>query len=180
MQSLLMTVIRFVMPQQDHTIKKLLLIFWEVVPKYTADGKMMQEMILVCDAYRKVRVYFSPFHRFLDRVDFSNPIEPALSLSLYFSLFLSLSLFYYKMLFTCTCICTYIPVLVCFTPAHCSWLLALALSLLSLSLPLFPFVKGDVLLATSSPPHFMVFSTRLCLLSSSSSLPPLLSSSHLS
>ena len=54
MQSLLMTVIRFVMPQQDHTIKKLLLIFWEVVPKYTADGKMMQEMILVCDAYRKV------------------------------------------------------------------------------------------------------------------------------
>ena len=54
MQSILMTVIRFVMPQQDHTIKKLLLIFWEVVPKYTADGKMMQEMILVCDAYRKV------------------------------------------------------------------------------------------------------------------------------
>ena len=51
---MLMTVIRFVMPLQDHTIKKLLLIFWEVVPKYTPDGKMMQEMILVCDAYRKV------------------------------------------------------------------------------------------------------------------------------
>lgn len=51
---MLMTVIRFVMPVQDHTIKKLLLIFWEVVPKYTPDGKMMQEMILVCDAYRKV------------------------------------------------------------------------------------------------------------------------------
>lgn len=50
---MLMTVIRFVMPVQDHTIKKLLLIFWEVVPKYTPDGKMMQEMILVCDAYRK-------------------------------------------------------------------------------------------------------------------------------
>ena len=54
MQSLLMTVIRFVMPLQDHTIKKMLLIFWEVVPKYTADGKMLHEMILVCDAYRKV------------------------------------------------------------------------------------------------------------------------------
>ena len=52
---MLMTVIRFVMPMHDHTIKKLLLIFWEVVPKYTPDGKMMQEMILVCDAYRKVR-----------------------------------------------------------------------------------------------------------------------------
>ena len=52
--SLLMTVIRFVMPLQDHTIKKMLLIFWEVVPKYSQDGKMLQEIILVCDAYRKV------------------------------------------------------------------------------------------------------------------------------
>ncbi|CAG0887605.1 unnamed protein product [Darwinula stevensoni] len=50
---LLMTIIRFVLPLQDHTIKKLLLIFWEIVPKTTPDGKLMQEMILVCDAYRK-------------------------------------------------------------------------------------------------------------------------------
>lgn len=75
---LLMTIIRFVLPLQDHLIKKLLLIFWEIVPKvskillcsiYTEvtvyyidvrfnfqtnpDGKLMQEMILVCDAYRK-------------------------------------------------------------------------------------------------------------------------------
>ena len=33
MPSLLMTVIKFLMPLQDHTIKKLLLIFWEIVPK---------------------------------------------------------------------------------------------------------------------------------------------------
>ena len=52
----LMTIIRFVMPVQDHTIKKLLLVFWEVVPKYMSDGKLMQEMILVCDAYRKVNI----------------------------------------------------------------------------------------------------------------------------
>lgn len=50
---LLMTIIRFVMPSQNHTIKKLLLIFWEIVPKTTSDGKLLQEMILVCDAYRK-------------------------------------------------------------------------------------------------------------------------------
>ncbi|KAK0163323.1 hypothetical protein PV327_007018 [Microctonus hyperodae] len=50
---LLMTIIRFVLPLQDHTIKKLLLIFWEIVPKTSADGKLLQEMILVCDAYRK-------------------------------------------------------------------------------------------------------------------------------
>lgn len=61
MPSLLMIIIRFVMPMQDHTIKKLLLVFWEVVPKYTPEGKLLQEFILVCDAYRKVgltyRVY---------------------------------------------------------------------------------------------------------------------------
>eukprot|EP00730_Choanoeca_flexa_P018161 TRINITY_DN8814_c0_g1_i3.p1 TRINITY_DN8814_c0_g1~~TRINITY_DN8814_c0_g1_i3.p1 ORF type:complete len:961 (+),score=282.19 TRINITY_DN8814_c0_g1_i3:51-2933(+) len=51
--SLLMTVIRYVMPCDDHTVKKLLLIFWEVVPKYGQDGKLLHEMILVCDAYRK-------------------------------------------------------------------------------------------------------------------------------
>ena len=54
MQTILMTVIRFVMPLKDHTIKKLLLVFWEVVPKYNPDGKMLHEFILVCDAYRKV------------------------------------------------------------------------------------------------------------------------------
>lgn len=53
---LLMTIIRFVMPSPNHTIKKLLLIFWEIVPKTTPDGKILQEMILVCDAYRKVRI----------------------------------------------------------------------------------------------------------------------------
>ncbi|CAG9854809.1 unnamed protein product [Phyllotreta striolata] len=49
----LMTIIRNVLPLQDHLAKKLLLIFWEIVPKTTPDGKLLQEMILVCDAYRK-------------------------------------------------------------------------------------------------------------------------------
>ncbi|GAB6021950.1 Coatomer subunit beta [Chamberlinius hualienensis] len=53
MPGLLMTVIRFLLPHQDHTLKKLLLIFWEIVPKTSADGKLLHEMILVCDAYRK-------------------------------------------------------------------------------------------------------------------------------
>ena len=54
MPSVLMIIIRFVLPLQDHTIKKLLLIFWEIVPKTQNDGKLLHEMILVCDAYRKV------------------------------------------------------------------------------------------------------------------------------
>ncbi|CAH1975588.1 unnamed protein product [Acanthoscelides obtectus] len=50
---ILFTIIRYVLPLQDHLAKKLLLIFWEIVPKMTPDGKLLQEMILVCDAYRK-------------------------------------------------------------------------------------------------------------------------------
>ncbi|XP_053950693.1 coatomer subunit beta [Anastrepha ludens] len=53
LSGLIMTIIRFVLPVQNHQIKKLLLIFWEIVPKTSADGKLLQEMILVCDAYRK-------------------------------------------------------------------------------------------------------------------------------
>uniref|UniRef100_A0A0M3I5H8 Coatomer subunit beta n=1 Tax=Ascaris lumbricoides TaxID=6252 RepID=A0A0M3I5H8_ASCLU len=52
-QGLMMYVIRFCLPTSDHTIKKLLLLFWEIVPKTTPDGKLLHEMILVCDAYRK-------------------------------------------------------------------------------------------------------------------------------
>lgn len=57
LSGLIMTIIRFVLPVQNHTIKKLLLIFWEIVPKTSADGKLLQEMILVCDAYRKVSFF---------------------------------------------------------------------------------------------------------------------------
>lgn len=59
----LMTIIRFVLPLQDHTIKKLLLIFWEIVPKTTPDGKLLHEMILVCDAYRKDLQHSNEFVR---------------------------------------------------------------------------------------------------------------------
>lgn len=51
--SMLMTIIRYILPDQDHQLKKMLLIFWEIVPKRGADGKLLHEMILVCDAYRK-------------------------------------------------------------------------------------------------------------------------------
>lgn len=51
--NMLMFVIRYLLPSTDHQIKKLLLIFWEIVPKRGPDGKLLHEMILVCDAYRK-------------------------------------------------------------------------------------------------------------------------------
>ena len=50
---LLMTIIKYLLPSADHTVKKLLLIFWEIWPKTDEQGKLRPEMILVCDAYRK-------------------------------------------------------------------------------------------------------------------------------
>ncbi|KAA8595689.1 hypothetical protein FQN60_010980 [Etheostoma spectabile] len=78
---LLMTIIRFVLPLQDHTIKKLLLVFWEIVPKTTTDGKLLQEMILVCDAYRKDLQHPNEFIRgstlrFLCKLKESELLEP--------------------------------------------------------------------------------------------------------
>lgn len=44
---LIMPIIRFVLPSKDRTIKKLLMLYWEVVDKKAADGKLLHEMILV-------------------------------------------------------------------------------------------------------------------------------------
>ena len=44
---LIMPIIRFVLPSKDRVIKKLLLLYWEVVDKKAADGKLLHEMILV-------------------------------------------------------------------------------------------------------------------------------------
>eukprot|EP01038_Epipyxis_sp_PR26KG_P015500 gene15500-20917_t len=52
MPRVLMTVIRFCITQEDHQIKKLLMLYWEIVPKYSADNKLLPEMILVCNALR--------------------------------------------------------------------------------------------------------------------------------
>jgi len=47
MPQLLMFVIRFVMPSKNKTLKKMLLIYWEIVQKKNPDGKLKQEFILV-------------------------------------------------------------------------------------------------------------------------------------
>ncbi|KAJ1554954.1 coatomer subunit beta [Nowakowskiella sp. JEL0078] len=49
---LLMHIIRFVVPSKNKQLKKLLLFYWEFCPKYNSDGKLKQEMILVCNALR--------------------------------------------------------------------------------------------------------------------------------
>ena len=49
---LMMTVIRFILPSKSKMLKKLMLVYWELCPKYGADGKLKQEMILVCNYIR--------------------------------------------------------------------------------------------------------------------------------
>uniref|UniRef100_A0A7S1MMQ8 Coatomer subunit beta n=1 Tax=Alexandrium catenella TaxID=2925 RepID=A0A7S1MMQ8_ALECA len=50
---LLMTVIRFVVTSNDHAVKKLLMIYWEIVDKCKENGDLKEEMILVCNALRQ-------------------------------------------------------------------------------------------------------------------------------
>jgi coatomer subunit beta len=49
---ILMTVIRFCINTEHHEFKKLLMLFWEIVPKHDSEKKLLPEMILVCNALR--------------------------------------------------------------------------------------------------------------------------------
>ncbi|OMJ15708.1 Coatomer subunit beta [Smittium culicis] len=48
--SLFMFIIRFVMPTKNKILKKHLLFYWEVCPKYDETGKLKQETILICNS----------------------------------------------------------------------------------------------------------------------------------
>lgn len=48
----MMYVIKFCINSRDHEVKKMLLLYWEVVEKTSSDGKLLPEMILVCNALR--------------------------------------------------------------------------------------------------------------------------------
>merc|ERR1719427_702476 len=60
---LLMPIIKFLLPNDNHMIKKLLLVFWEIWPKTDSEGKLDPRMILVCDAYRKDLTHPNEFIR---------------------------------------------------------------------------------------------------------------------
>ena len=63
MPKMLMVVIRFCVTCDDHKIKKLLLIYWEVCEKHGPDGKLLPEMILVTNAIRNDLVHPSEWVR---------------------------------------------------------------------------------------------------------------------
>ncbi|KUL91593.1 hypothetical protein ZTR_01687 [Talaromyces verruculosus] len=84
MAGLLMHIIRFVMPSKNKPLKKLLYFYYEICPKLDANGKLKQEMILVCNGIRNDLQHPNEYIRgntlrFLCKLREPELIEPLLS-----------------------------------------------------------------------------------------------------
>lgn len=84
MPQLLMHIIRFVMPSKHKNLKKLLYFYYEICPKTDANGKLKQEMILVCNGIRNDLQHPNEYIRgntlrFLCKLREPELIEPLLS-----------------------------------------------------------------------------------------------------
>ncbi|EFZ03196.2 adaptor protein [Metarhizium robertsii ARSEF 23] len=84
MPSLLMHIIRFVMPSKHKPLKKLLYFYYEICPKLDSSGKLKQEMILVCNGIRNDLQHPNEYIRgntlrFLCKLREPELIEPLLS-----------------------------------------------------------------------------------------------------
>ncbi|KAK6911136.1 Clathrin/coatomer adaptor, adaptin-like, N-terminal [Dillenia turbinata] len=78
---LFITIVRYVLPYEDHTIQKLLLLYLEIVEKTDACGRVMPEMILVCQHLRDNLQHPNEYIRgvtlrFLCRLNETEIIEP--------------------------------------------------------------------------------------------------------
>ncbi|KAK7198832.1 coatomer beta subunit [Novymonas esmeraldas] len=81
---LIMSVIRYITPIDDHLIKKLVLYFWEVVDKRDADGNLLSVIILICSFLRNDLLHPNEYVRgltlrFLCKVNEVELIEPLVS-----------------------------------------------------------------------------------------------------
>ena len=50
--SVFITIVRYVLPSEDHTVQKLLLLYLEIIEKTGANGHILPEMILICQNLR--------------------------------------------------------------------------------------------------------------------------------
>ncbi|KAK9734149.1 hypothetical protein RND81_04G118500 [Saponaria officinalis] len=78
---LFITIIRYVLPSEDHTIQKLLLFYLEIIDKTDSRGKVLPEMILICQNLRNNLQHANEYIRgvtlrFLCRLNESEIIEP--------------------------------------------------------------------------------------------------------
>lgn len=80
--ALVMTIIRFVLPnQKNKLLKKLVLLFFELVPKVDGEGRLLSEMILLCNALRNDLQHPNEYVRgvtlrFLTRIREAEILEP--------------------------------------------------------------------------------------------------------
>ncbi|KAL4937024.1 hypothetical protein BDV06DRAFT_203779 [Aspergillus oleicola] len=84
LSGLLMHIIRFVMPSRSKPLKKLLYFYYEICPKHDSNGKLKQEMILVCNGIRNDLQHPNEYVRgntlrFLCKLREPELIEPLLS-----------------------------------------------------------------------------------------------------
>ncbi|KAI4329440.1 hypothetical protein L6164_021703 [Bauhinia variegata] len=78
---LFITIIRYVLPSEDHTIQKLLLFYLEIIEKTDSRGKVLPEMILICQNLRNNLQHPNEYIRgvtlrFLCRLNETEIIEP--------------------------------------------------------------------------------------------------------
>ncbi|KAG6547730.1 hypothetical protein Mapa_010543 [Marchantia paleacea] len=78
---LFITIVRYVLPSTDHTIQKLLLLYLEIIDKTDAHGKILPEMILICQNLRNNLQHPNEYIRgvtlrFLSRLNEAELIEP--------------------------------------------------------------------------------------------------------
>ena len=78
---LFITIVRYVLPSEDHTIQKLLLLYLEIIDKTDARGRVLPEMILICQTLRNNLQHPNEYIRgvtlrFLCRISEAEIIEP--------------------------------------------------------------------------------------------------------
>ncbi|KAG6416141.1 hypothetical protein SASPL_123565 [Salvia splendens] len=78
---LFIAIVRYVLPSEDHTVQKLLLLYLEIIDKIDAKGRVLPEMILICQNLRNNLIHPNEYIRgvtlrFLCRISEVEIIEP--------------------------------------------------------------------------------------------------------
>ncbi|KAG8491131.1 hypothetical protein CXB51_014266 [Gossypium anomalum] len=78
---LFITIVRYVLPSEDHTVQKLLLLYLEIIEKTDLKGRILPEMILICQNLRNNLQHPNEYIRgvtlrFLCRLNETEIIEP--------------------------------------------------------------------------------------------------------
>lgn len=80
---MIMVVISSLVPIQteNHSLKKVLLFYWEIIEKVNKDGKLKDEMILVCNSLRNDLLHPNEFIRgktlkLVSRIMYKGVLEP--------------------------------------------------------------------------------------------------------